>query len=397
MHHRKRHILKILSRRAKIFPVVGVVGPRQVGKTTFLMQEWKTRIQAQYITLDKSDTVKRAKREPENFLLSASDDLGKKLIVDEAQKVPQLFDSIKSIIDERRRVGQFTLSGSVEFSDKSGVRESLAGRMGLCRLYPMTLSELAQKPLQTPWVKGWKGYRSHVTARDIDHWLKRGGIPIFCSLHNETEMQLSVQGWLEALCYRDLQQLKGARLDGDVAMAILSAIARNPTLNISTVARDAGVSRNAVQKHVAALEALFLLYPLPSFNNRRAAPDYVFFDAALLRYFLGNRDDAFVRHQTLRTLVVNEILAQHEYNGESRPGVFVYRSRGGAEIDLVIQDQKKTLGIQLSITSDIAPYALRGLKSFLGKQRPAQGIVLAPVTEAFTADGVPIIPWTHIG
>ena len=92
MHHRKRHILDILSKRAKIFPVVGLVGPRQVGKTTFLMREWKAGTQAQYITLDKSETVKRAKREPENFLLSASDDLKKKLIIDEAQKVPQLFE-----------------------------------------------------------------------------------------------------------------------------------------------------------------------------------------------------------------------------------------------------------------------------------------------------------------
>lgn len=397
MHHRKRHILPVLSKRAKIFPVVGVVGPRQVGKTTFLMQEWKKWINAQYVTLDKSETVKRAKREPENFLLSASDDLNKKLIIDEAQKVPQLFDSIKSIIDERRRVGQFTLSGSVEFSDKSGVRESLAGRMGICHLYPMTLSELAQKPLETPWVKGWNKYTSRTTARDVDSWLKRGGIPIFCSLHNETEAQLAVQSWLEALCYRDLQQLKGARLDGDVAMAILSAIARNPALNVSAVAQDAGVNRNAVQKHLAALEALFLLYRLPSFNNRSAAPDYVFFDAALLRYFLGNREDAFVRHQTLRTLLINEILAQHEYNGENRPGLFVYRSRGGAEIDLVMQNKKKTLGIQISITSDISSYSLRGLKSFLSRQGSAQGIVLAPVTEEFKSDGIPIMPWTHIG
>ncbi len=398
MHHRKRHILNILSKRIKIFPVLGIVGPRQVGKTTFLMQEWKTRIHAQYITLDKSETVRRARREPENFLLSESDNLKKKLIVDEAQKVPQLFDSIKSIIDERRRLGQFTLSGSVEFSDKSGIRESLAGRMGICRLYPMTLSELAQKPLVTPWVKEEvRSTLSHSTAQAIDSWLKRGGIPIFCSLHHETEVKLAIQSWLEALCYRDLQQLKGARLDGDVALAILGAIARNPTLNASAVAHDSGVSRHAVQKHLDALESLFLLHRLPSFDNRRAAPDYVFFDAALLRYFLGDQEDAFVRRQTLRTLLVNEILAQYEYSGESRPSLFAYRSRGGAEIDLVLQDKKKTLGIQLSITSDIAPYALRGLKSFLSHQKTAQGVVLAPVTEEFKLGNIFVIPWTHVG
>lgn len=93
----------------KIFPVLGIVGPRQVGKTTFLMQEWKTKLDARYVTLDKFETVKRAKREPENFLLAESDDLKRRLIIDEAQKVPALFDSMKSIIDERRRIGIFTV------------------------------------------------------------------------------------------------------------------------------------------------------------------------------------------------------------------------------------------------------------------------------------------------
>lgn len=397
MHHRKRHLLGILTKRARIFPVVGIVGPRQVGKTTFLMHEWKPKIHAQYITFDKSEMVKRAKREPENFLLSASEDLDKKLIIDEAQKVPQLFDSIKSIIDERRRIGQFTLSGSVEFSDKSGVRESLAGRMGLCRLYPITLSELAQRPLATPWVKGWRKATSHATARDIDLWLKRGGMPIFCALHDETGVRLAVQSWLEAICYRDLQQLKGSRLDGDVAMAVLSAVARHPTFNASMVADDSGVSRGSAQRHLAALESLFLVHRLPCFDNRQAAADYVFFDAALLRHFVGHQDDTFVRRQALRTLVVNEILAQYEYSGENRPGLFVYRSRGGTEIDLVLQDKKKTVGIGLSLTSDISPYALRGMKSFLNRHTSAQGIVLAPITEKCKSGAIQILPWTHVG
>lgn len=397
MHLRKRHIQTILSKRIKIFPVLGIVGPRQVGKTTFLIQEWKTKLDACYVTLDKFEVVKRAKREPENFLLSESDDLKRKLIIDEAQKVPILFDSMKSIIDERRRVGIFTVSGSVEFSDKAGIRESLAGRMGICRLYPLTLCELAQQALHTPWIKGWKGHVRQRTAKEVDAWLKRGGMPIFCALRDETEIKLAIESWLEAICYRDMQQLKGAHLNGDIALMVLSSIARQPCVNISRVAHDAGVSRATITKHLAALEALFLVHKLPSFDNRQATPEYAFFDSAVLHYFLGDGDESFARHQTLRTLVINEILAQYEYGGKSRPGLFSYRSRGGAEIDLVLQDKKKILGIQMSITSDIAPYSLRGMKSFLGSHRSAQGIVFAPVTQRFNIDGIPIVPWTDIG
>ncbi len=397
MHIRKRHIQTILSKRSKIFPALGIIGPRQVGKTTFLRREWKTKMNAHYITLDKFEVVKRAKREPENFLLSESDDLKKKLIIDEAQKVPALFDSMKSIIDERRRVGIFTVSGSVEFSDKAGIRESLAGRMGLCHLYPLTLCELAQQSLHLPWLKGWKAFARQRTAKEVDNWLKRGGMPIFCSLYDKAEIKSAVKSWLEAICYRDMQQLTGGRFSGDVALTILGSIARQPPMNLSQISDDTGVSRTSIAKHLSALEALFLIHKLPSFDNRRAAPDYVLFDPTLFHYFLGNGDESFLRRQIVRALVINEILAQYEYGGESRPGLFSYRSRGGAELDLVLEDKQKVLGIDISITSDISPYRLRSMKSFLASRPSAQGVVLAPVTQSFSADGINIVPWTCIG
>jgi len=73
MHLRKRHIQSILSKRARVFPALGLLGPRQVGKTTFLMKQWQLIHRAQYVTLDKHETVVRAKRAPEEFLVSSSD------------------------------------------------------------------------------------------------------------------------------------------------------------------------------------------------------------------------------------------------------------------------------------------------------------------------------------
>lgn len=397
MHLRKRHIQSVLSKRSKIFPVLGIVGPRQVGKTTFLRQEWKTEVDAHYVTFDKFEVVKRAKREPENFLLSESDDLKKRLIIDEAQKVPAIFDSIKSIIDERRRVGIFTVSGSVEFSDKAGIRESLAGRIGMCRLYPLTLCELAQQPLHVPWVRGWKASVRCRTAKEIDNWLKRGGMPIFCALHDDAEIKMAIKGWIEAICYRDLQQIKGGRLSGDVALMILGAIARQPVANLSQISADTDVSRTSVTKYLAALEALFLIHKLPSFSNRQAAPDYALFDPSLLHYLLGGGDESFLRRQAFKIMVINEILSQYEYAGENHPGLFSYRSRGGAELDLVLQDGKRLIGVEISINSDITPYRLRGIKRFLATHPSAQGVILAPVTEKFSIDGIDILPWTCVG
>ena len=96
MYKRKRHIEKILEKRAKIFPVLGILGPRQVGKSTFLINQWKQLTSDKYITFDKQEIAMRAKRSPEQLLSDESNDQNTTLIIDEAQKVPHIFDSIKA-------------------------------------------------------------------------------------------------------------------------------------------------------------------------------------------------------------------------------------------------------------------------------------------------------------
>lgn len=152
MHTRERHIQQILEKRSRIFPVLGVLGPRQVGKSTFLMSQWQKFTNATYLTFDEREVAIRAQRAPSQLLFDESHDQQNHLIIDEAQKVPHIFDSIKAIVDRKRRMGAFTLSGSVEFSSKSGVRESLAGRMGITKLYPMTIRELNKQDFGAPWV-----------------------------------------------------------------------------------------------------------------------------------------------------------------------------------------------------------------------------------------------------
>jgi len=397
MHFRKRHIDPLLKKRRKIFPVVGIIGPRQVGKTTFLLHECRESSATQYVTLDRHEYASRAKRSPEDFLLSETQDLKKQLIIDEVQKVPILFDSIKSLIDERRRVGLFTISGSVEFSDKAGVRESLAGRMGICRLYPLTLAELSHQPLRSPWVDGFEKASWRRTPHEIHTWLQRGGMPIFCSLNNPSERESSIESWLEALCYRDLQQLKGGKFQGDIALACLKHVARHSRVNVSKLAQEIDVSRATVNSHLAGLEALFILYRLPSFVNRSSAPEYVIFDAAVLRHFLTDLEEPVAQLQTIKTLLINEILAQHEYRGERRPELFSYHRPGGSELDLVLRNRRRTIGIEISLKSDLAPYALRGIKSFLAAHPKAEGFVLAPVTQFHQIGDLRVIPWTRIG
>lgn len=171
-----------------MFPVLGVLGPRQVGKSTFLMGQWREQMPtAAYITFDKQEVVVRARQSPESLLLSESNHQERVLIIDEAQKVPQIFDSIKVLVNQKRRMGSFVLSGSVDFSSKSGVRNSLAGCMGITRLYPMTVGELAQREFNSPWVSLSFSEEGLLSSKGIERWFDRGGMPIFCGLGDSDE------------------------------------------------------------------------------------------------------------------------------------------------------------------------------------------------------------------
>jgi len=400
MHHRRRHIATILKKRSRMFPVLGVLGARQVGKSTFLMKQWRQEMHAVYLTFDKREIVLRAKRSPEQFLLSESQQEKKHLIIDEAHKVPHIFDSIKALIDENRKMGAYTLSGSIEFSSKSGVRESLAGRIGITRLYPMTLRELNNEEFAAPWTKfNFKSYPSLLSPSSVETWLERGGMPIFCCFNDKEERIASINSWLEAICYRDLKQLEGAEYDPELAVNLLRTIAHKSDSPISLLSlSELGATRASIKKHLLALEALFLIYELPSLENPAGLSMYKIFDAGVINALLGGNETIYSRHACLLSLVTNEIYAQHEYAGKLKPKLFYYRTRGGAEIDLVIKTDHKIIGVNCTTNIDISPYNLRGMKSFLSNYPTAKGYIVAPVQTPYSIEkNITVVPWNHIG
>lgn len=398
MHHRKRHIENILLKRSKIFPVVGLLGPRQVGKSTFLMKQWSGQKKAVYFTFDKQEVAARARRAPEQFLLSETAEQTISVIIDEAQKVPEIFDSIKALVDEHRRLGIFTLSGSVEFSSKAGVRESLAGRMGVTRLYPMTLRELNGQTLTTPWVDFDFKPTEPLPVKSIEKWIERGGMPIFCNLEDADERANMIHSWLDAICYRDVKQLKDGHYDSELALALFNNIADQPAFYVHRTALDLGHSRVTIQKHLQALQSLFLIYELPAFESPRAHSLYRIFDAGVLYTLSGGKHTVNAQHNGLVSLLMNEIYAQYEYAGKLKPQLYYYKTLGGAEIDLVLKTKDTLAGIECVTHSDISPYRQRGMKSFLEKYPEAQGYFVAPVEREFQlTPRMHVIPWACIG
>lgn len=332
------------------------------------------------------------------MLLDESEGQKKHLIIDEAQKVPHIFDSIKALIDKNRRVGAFTLSGSVEFSPKTGVNESLAGRMGITKLYPMTLREINNLNFVDPWVTFNFEASPPLPAKSVETWLNRGGMPIFCSLADSDERISLINSWIETICYRDLKQLKHAEYDSEIAYYLIQHLATGSRQSLSQLALEFGTTPASIRKHLDALEALFLIYKIPSFENSRAQPEYYLFDAGVFNALRGEQSTIFSRHRNLISLVINEIYAQYEYSGKARPNLYHYRTRGGAEIDLVLKTKDQLVGIECTTSVDISAYKQRGMKSFLEKNDTAIGYFLAPVQKAYSlGKNIFVIPWNNIG
>lgn len=398
MHTRRRHIEGVLKKRAKIYPVLGLLGARQVGKSTFLRGQWCQETHSNYITFDEREMVTRAKNYPAQLLQHETDNQHKKLIIDEAQKVPHIFDSIKALVDKNKRMGSFMLSGSVEFSSRSGIRESLAGRMGISKLYPMTLRELANQPFYAPWVDFKFNSDKPASPKSIEKWMHRGGMPLFCHLEDEDERFSLIYSWLEAICHRDINQLHDIRYNGDVAYNILKYIANYELSSISHLAADLAFTAPTLKKHLTALEALFLIYKIPCFESPRAHPKYIIFDAGVLSALRGDTTLPAYKHACLLSLLINEINAQYEYSGKLKPEMYFYKTRGGAEIDLVLKTKNKLVGIECVTNEDISAYRQRGMKSFLSKYPSALGYFVAPVQEMYKIENnITVIPWNEIG
>lgn len=381
MHRRARHILAIFKKRARIWPVLGLLGPRQVGKSTFLKEQWSTPHRAEYLTLDRKETREQAERAPEHLLRSQTENLTKNLIIDEAQKAPALFDGIKLVVDERRKNGLLTLSGSSEFSRRTGIRESLTGRIGIMRLYPLTVRELAGRSFEAHWLgmsnSKMKPPDQVALEKQLAIWIERGGMPGICMLRERDERANVIEQWLDTTCGRDLLGLRGARLNGELAKDILQFYATSEESTIQAAAKKLRRDPRIVRNHTEALEALFVLNRLDAHPAGTGKPRYHLFDSGIAA-FLGASPT-----ERQRILLLNECLAQHEYAGAARPRLTYFQSRRRSEIDLIVSTRDSAVAIILSDEAAPGSFVERTLRNFRGKELGAKLVVLAPVSAGY--------------
>jgi uncharacterized protein len=308
------------------YPVLTLTGPRQSGKTTLSRMAFPGR---PYVSLESPAQRELAQQDPVAFLARYPDGA----IIDEVQRVPQIFSYLQGLVDEDPRPGRFLLTGSQNLAllaPISAVTQSLAGRTTLTELLPLSLEEVRRFP--SP-------------PADLDTLLWQGGYPRIY------ERDLPAQEWLAdytaTYVERDVRQLVKV---GDLLLfqtfLRLCAGRTGQILNLSSLANDCGISHPTARSWLSVLEASYIVFRLPPFfanlgKRLIKAPKLYFYDSGLAASLLNIESPGQLATHPLRgplfeTWVVAEIAKAHLHRGR-RPRLSFYRDRGGLEIDLILE------------------------------------------------------------
>lgn len=379
-----RHAQAAASRLAAAFPVLAITGPRQAGKTTLARTLFAAK---PYVTLEDPDERAFAEADARAFLARFPDGA----VFDEAQRCPALFSYLQGVVDARGRAGQFVLTGSQQFSLMSGVTQSLAGRVGLLHLLPLSLAELASASL---------------APRTLAEALWRGGYP---AIHARG---VSPADWLPnyvaTYVERDVRQLLGVRDLGAFQRFLgLCAARSGQVVNLSALAVDAGITHVTARQWLTVLEAGYVVRLVPPYHENLGkrivkTPKLFFLDSALAAWLMGIRDAASLaihaqRGALFEGYVVSEIL-KHEFNAGRTPELWFWRDSSGHEVDLLLPAGPRLQPVEIKSGQTYAadwPAAARRWQALAG-DRALAPIIVYGGDAGFEREGCRVVSWRQL-
>ena len=330
-----------LRRLASQFPVVGVTGPRQSGKTTLTRAVFPEK---KYVTFDDRPMRELAASNPKDFLMAFPDGA----IIDEAQKVPDLFDALKMTVDSRpTEPGKYILTGSSQFRLQSNMTDSLAGRAAFLKLLPFSVAELKQAG------------RLPETAYDL---IYNGQYP---PLYDD-DRHFNPEDWYESYIdtYLDLDvrdQINPSNLSTFRRFIQVCAAQSGGIFSMDKIGREIGISGQTVKSWLSVLESSFIIHFLePDSNNLGKSviksPKLYFVDTGLLCHLLrleGTADLILDRQKgaIVESFAVAEFLKRRMNQGKKANLTYYRTSKGEIEVDM-IADWRHTFAVEIKSSTD---------------------------------------------
>lgn len=347
-----------LNRYLRLFPVVGLTGPRQSGKSTLIKETLGDRYA--YVSFDDLTKVDSFHSDPERFMSIYSE----KVVFDEVQRVPEIFSYIKLNIDRyRKNYGKFVVTGSSQFAFMKRVSESLAGRIGLLTLLPFQYTEI---PLRLRESSIFQGSYPELVVRKYE-----GSFDWYTS-YLDTYLTKDVRDMREIGDMRDFRrfiQMLAARV--------------SQIINMSELGRQLGISVPTVKKWISVLEASYIIFLLPPFHSNLGkrivkSPKLYFFDTGLVSYLTGIRNkELFEQGPMYGSLFENYIISEiykKEMHVRSGADLFYYRTSNGLEVDLIIDKKTERQYVEIKASHTYRPEMIRSLLSV--KKKSEQGFLI---------------------
>jgi len=384
----RRFVEKRLQAALADTRVVLLNGARQTGKST-LVQLLATQRGGQYLTLDDPATAGLASSDPYALVRGVGDFL----VFDEVQHAPELFPAIKRVVDADGRPGRFLLTGSANVFLLPRLAESLAGRMEILPLHPLSQGELADSETNlvdalfdaAPWQAGSLTLdRVGVSERVI-----AGGFPEAVARAQGERRDAWFRSYIASLLQRDVRDM--ANIDGltDIPRLLSLLAARSSALmNMSEVSRVAGIAHSTLRRYLALLEATFIFQPLPAWSNNIGkrfvkSPKIHLLDSGLAAHLRGDADATALAQSPnlgplLETFVVQEV---RKLLGWSRHAArsYHFRTAAGQEVDLVLEAPgQRIAGIEVKASSNVDQGDFSGLRALAeaGGDKFVGGVVL---------------------
>lgn len=327
-----RQATPTLERLAQGFPVLAITGPRQSGKTTLAQAMFGAK---PYVSLENPQDREFAQTDPGRFLARFTEGA----VLDEVQRCPTLLSWLQQLVDERRRMGDFILTGSAQFDLMAGITQSLAGRVGRVELLPLSGAELGAERL----------------PGTLDALLLKGGYP---ALYDRTLVPGDwFPNYVATYLERDVRQLLAVHDLSQFHRFVRMCAARSgQLLNLASLGADCGISAVTARKWLSVLETSYLVLRLPPYHRNFGkrlvkTPKLYFLDVALMAWLLGIRDAATIETHAARgalfeTWALSELIKQRFNAGQSAE-LFFWRDNVGHEVDVVLETAQGLQAIEI--------------------------------------------------
>ena len=361
-----------------------ITGPRQSGKSTLSKMVFGSK---PYVTFENPKVQSEAEKDIEGYLRHFEHGA----ILDEVQRIPEIFRYLQEILDNNKTRGQFILTGSNNFLLQEQISQTLAGRVGYLQLLPLSLAELQAAGL----------------AHDsVGKHILKGGYPEIWG--QKLDPRRWMPSYLQTYVQRDVRLIRNITDLGQFTRFImLLANYAGQIINREEIGRSIGIDNKTVQAWLAILESSYIIYMLqPWYKNLNKritkSPKLYFYDTGLLCYLLGIETEASLKkHPAYGAIFENWVMTEirkNRYNLGQEAGMYFFRDSAGNEVDLILEKNETIFAIEIKATHKPDSSHFAGLKYWQKHARLNDGFVVCTVRGNYEPpEPFGMLEWHEVG